>query len=148
MKTIADTSFGIIPIKRVGKEWKVFLINQYSKIGNNTYWVFPKGHPEGTEHPLETAKRELKEETGMEAEQIIEEPRFDLQYNFKFNGNKINKTVTFFLGLVSSVDYSLCPDEVKEAGWYTLEEAERRLDYQDTKTMFAKARPYIQALEA
>ena len=146
METIKDTSYGIIPLRKFGDEWKVFLIHQYSKIGNNTYWVFPKGHPEGEETPIDTAKRELREETDMEVEKIIQEPNFKLTYNFKFNGKKIDKTVTFFLGLITKDSFSLCPDEVKEADWYTLDEAVKRLDYQDTKLMFAEARQFIATL--
>ncbi|HWQ48359.1 MAG TPA: NUDIX domain-containing protein [Methanosarcina sp.] len=35
---------------------------------DNGVWSIPKGLPEGHENPLETAKRELKEETGFEVD--------------------------------------------------------------------------------
>jgi 8-oxo-dGTP pyrophosphatase MutT (NUDIX family) len=146
MQKKLDKSFGIIPIRRKNNEWEIFLINQFSKIGNNTYWVFPKGHVEGEETPLETAKRELKEETNMEATMIIDEPTFELAYNFVFDGVKIEKTVTFFVGIIEVDTYRLDLEEVKEAGWFRLEEAGSRLDYNDTKAMFTEVKKFLKNL--
>jgi len=145
MQTKHDKSFGIIPIKQFDGEWKVFLINQFSRIGENTYWVFPKGHPEGNETAIETARRELKEETDMEAVKIILEPTFNLAYDFVFDGVKIEKTVNFFIGVIEQSKYKLDPDEVKAGGWYSLNEVSSRLDYRDTKTMFLEVEKYLES---
>lgn len=143
MQTITDLSYGIIPIRRAGETWEVFLIHQFSRIGDNSYWVFPKGHPEDNETPVESASRELKEETGMTAEKILTEPTFKLQYSFSFGGKQIDKTVVFFIGLITDFTCVLDNDEVKEAGWYSLEEATDRLDYQGTKLLFNEAKEFI-----
>ncbi len=126
----------------------MFLIHQYSRIGNNTYWVFPKGHPEAGETPEETARRELKEETDMLADKLIRDPVFKLQYSFHYDGNLIDKTVVFFLGLVSQIEYQLDPEEVKEAGWYSLADAKKRLDYSDTKQMFSEVTNFLASQSA
>lgn len=144
METKTDASYGVIPIRRVGESWEVFVIHQFSRIGNNSYWVFPKGHPIGQETPKQTALRELKEETGMEVKTLIDKPTFNLNYNFTFDGVNINKEVRFFVGEVSGDMYKLCKDEVKEAGWYSLSDAAERLDYQDTKHMFTEARAFLE----
>jgi 8-oxo-dGTP pyrophosphatase MutT (NUDIX family) len=138
-----DQSFGIIPVRKNKGEWEIFLINQFSRIGNNTYWVFPKGHKEGDETPLQTAKRELKEETNMEVTRVIEDPTFELAYNFIFDGSKIEKSVTFFIGTIDNNAYRLDPEEVKEAGWFSLEDVGQRLDYSDTKKMFEEVKSYL-----
>lgn len=143
MQTKTDLSYGIIPIRRVGESWEVFLIHQFSRIGNNSYWVFPKGHPEDGETATESAIRELKEETGMEADKILIEPTFKLQYSFMFDGVQIDKTVIFFIGIITSKNYTLDQEEVKEAGWYSLKEAAKILDYQGTKQLFSEARKFI-----
>ena len=145
MESKKDISFGIIPIRKSGEYWEVFLIHQFSRIGNNSYWVFPKGHPEKSEVPKETAERELKEEVGMTAKILLDEPTFTLSYDFVFGGVKINKIVTFFIGVISSGDFKVDGREVKEAGWYSLSDATERLDYQDTKQMFAKAKVFIES---
>jgi len=144
MKTKIDSSFGVIPIRRVGSSWEVFIIHQFSKIGNNSYWIFPKGHSENNETPKQAAIRELKEETGMTADTLLDDPIFNLQYNFYFDGVPIQKTVEFFVGIVTNTEYKLDAIEVKEAGWYSLDAATERLDYQDTKQMFQSARQFIE----
>lgn len=146
MKSKNDFSYGVIPIIKTDTGWNVFLINQFSRIGNNSYWIFPKGHPEGNETPVETAIRELKEETSITADKILSEPTFSLKYSFVFDGIKINKTVTFFIGIVSTRYFKVDEEEVGEGGWYPLEEVDKRLDYKDTKKVFKKAKPFIENL--
>ena len=143
MKEKTDVSFGIVPVRKTGDGWEVLLINQYSKIGNNTYWVFPKGHAEGSESALETARRELKEETGLEAKQIIESPTFSLQYSFNYDGELIKKTVTFYIGIIEEMELKIDEAEVKEAQWCSLERAMERLDYRDTKDLFFQVKQYL-----
>ena len=144
MKTKIDTSYGVVPIRRAGDTWEVFLIHQYSRIGNNSYWVFPKGHPEAGETPKQTALRELKEETGMEVEKLLTEPSFIAEYSFVFDKVMIKKTVEFFIGVTTEQEYKLQEDDVKEAGWYSLDAALDRIDYQNTKSMFTAARKFIE----
>ena len=145
MKTKKDISYGVIPIHQEAGEWKVFLINQLSRIGDNAYWIFPKGHPENNEDPLDTAVRELREETNLMAESFVSEPTFTLQYDFVFDGVRIEKTVVFYIGVIENPAYELDVTEVQEAGWYSLAEAAERLDYQDTKHMFVEARKFIES---
>jgi len=146
MKEKTDKSFGIIPARKNSGNWEVLLINQFSKIGNNTYWVFPKGHAEGSETPLESAKRELTEETGLKASKIISSPTFSLKYTFVYENEKIIKTVDFYIGLIDNQELTLDEIEVKEANWYSLDEAMNRLDYKDTKRMFKKVRLFLEEL--
>lgn len=141
--TKVDKSFGIIPIKKCAEQWQVLLIHQFSKIGNNSYWVFPKGHAEGNETPLESAGRELFEETGLKAQKIIPEPVFSLAYSFQFDGVQIEKTVDFFIGVIVDDRVVIQTEEIKEAGWYSLEEAAERLGYSDSKKMFFEVQAFL-----
>jgi len=144
MKEKTDKSFGIIPARKTSAGWEVLLIEQYSKIGKNTYWIFPKGHAEGSELPLESAKRELLEETGLQVQKIVPEVLFSLGYTFVFAGEKIIKTVDFFLGIITEFEMVLDPYEVQQAKWYSLDEALQRLDYADTKNMFQEVQQFLQ----
>ena len=67
-----NVAIGIVPVDEEGYTW---LVGQYRYTLDQYSWEIPEGGcPEGTD-PLETAKRELKEETGMQAEhweQIID----------------------------------------------------------------------------
>ena len=52
-------STGVIVARHEGDSWRYLLLRVYS------YWDFPKGIVEPSEDPLETAKREVREETGI-----------------------------------------------------------------------------------
>jgi len=52
-------SAGVIPIRRFGSETRVLILRCYA------YWDFPKGETSPGESPLETARREVAEETGL-----------------------------------------------------------------------------------
>ncbi|GJM32493.1 MAG: hypothetical protein DHS20C18_14940 [Saprospiraceae bacterium] len=59
-----NLAIGIVPIDEAGNTW---LVGQYRYTLNQYSWEIPEGGcPKGTD-PLDTAKRELKEETGIEA---------------------------------------------------------------------------------
>lgn len=148
MKTETDISYGVIPLRWTGSAWEVLLIHQYSHIGDNSYWVLPKGHAESNETPLQTATRELFEETGLRASELLAEPSFTLQYTFTFERTLIKKKVEFFIGIVTDPNCTFDGREVKEGGWYSLEAAAERLDYQATKQMFAQACVFIATLSA
>lgn len=147
MQQRTDVSYGIIPISYQAGEWQVFLIRQYSHIGDNAYWALPKGHPEADEAPVAAAVRELVEETGLIAANVTTEPSFQVQYSFEFGGEAVHKTVTFFIGVITNTAYVLDENEVREGGWYSLAAALERLDYPATKQMFAEAITYIETLK-
>lgn len=144
METINDSSYGVVPIRKTESGWKVLLINQHSRIGDNTYWTLPKGHPTGNETPLKTAVRELYEETGLVAKELMPTPEFTMQYKFTFEEKLVDKTVTFFIGIVTETTPRPDGIEAREADWFTLREAEQRLAYENAKTLFRQIRKYIE----
>jgi len=52
-------SAGVIVVRRGGDTWRYLLLRAYN------YWDFPKGVVEAGEDPLEAARREVEEETGL-----------------------------------------------------------------------------------
>ena len=52
-------SCGVITVRPEGNEWRYLLLRAYQ------YWDFPKGRQESGETPLEAARREVREETGI-----------------------------------------------------------------------------------
>jgi bis(5'-nucleosidyl)-tetraphosphatase len=52
-------SAGVVVVRRDGEQWRVLLLRAYN------YWDCPKGVVEPGEEPLTTARREVREETGI-----------------------------------------------------------------------------------
>jgi bis(5'-nucleosidyl)-tetraphosphatase len=53
-------SAGVVVVGQAGEAWRVLLLRAYN------YWDCPKGLVEPGEDPLATARREVREETGIE----------------------------------------------------------------------------------
>jgi 8-oxo-dGTP pyrophosphatase MutT (NUDIX family) len=89
--------------------------------------ALPKGHPEPGESAAEAARREVREEAGIEADlvQKIE----DIRYWYSRDGERVMKIVSFFLFRYRSGRVADHDHEVEAAGWIPLEEAPRRLAY-------------------
>ncbi len=144
METKDDVSYGVIPVLRDTQGWRVFLINQYGSAGD-VYWTFPKGHPEEGESPQETAVRELHEETGMEPAELLADHIYTQEYSYVYGDLLIRKQVQYYLGIVQDADFSIQEDEVREAGWFTPEEAQRKLSFAHARDMFAHVCTDLQA---
>jgi bis(5'-nucleosidyl)-tetraphosphatase len=58
--TQTTLSAGVVVVREHDAQWQVLLLRAYN------YWDCPKGLVEAGEDPLTTAKREVREETGIE----------------------------------------------------------------------------------
>lgn len=90
-------------------------------------WVFPKGHLEKGESAEQTAVREVREETGLQARVVA--PLGEIDYWFLAGNRRVHKTVRHFVleavgGALSSADA-----EVTEVAWFPLEQLPDRLRY-------------------
>jgi 8-oxo-dGTP pyrophosphatase MutT (NUDIX family) len=95
--------------------------------------ALPKGHPDGEESAAEAAQREVREETGLEAELV--ERLGDVKYWYVRGGERVMKIVAFFLFRYRSGSVENHDHEVEEALWIPLEEAPRRLAYKGEREM-------------
>lgn len=133
MEVVKDYSYGVIPLFRNGEEWQVLLIHQISHHGDR-FWIFPKGHAEDDETPIETAARELGEETGVKDVTLDNDRTFSMFYTFTHEGVRIDKQVDYFLGYCQSTDTVVTqPQEVCELRWCSLPEAMELLTHQNTR---------------
>ena len=99
--------------------------------------ALPKGHPDGDETLEQAATREVREETG-----LVAEPRGKLgevRYWYMFRGERVLKSVTFFLFDYVSGSVEDHDDEVESAEWIDLKEATERLSYKGEREMARKA---------
>jgi bis(5'-nucleosidyl)-tetraphosphatase len=95
-----------------------FLIVQ----GYGNYWGFPKGHLEYNETHIETALRELQEETGITDIDIIPNLKFHETYIIRRKTKaSIEKINTYFVGEVTVKKADRQKSEIKQLGWFSLE---------------------------
>jgi 8-oxo-dGTP diphosphatase len=96
-------------------------------------WTFPKGNIEEGEKPEETAIREVEEETGVRG-RIIKRIG-EITYWYVREGDKVFKKVIYFLMEYDSGEPK--PSwEVKDARFFELEEAGRKLKYKGDRKIF------------
>ncbi len=130
-----EKSCGAIVYRRFHGNIEILLIRHI----NSGHWSFPKGHVEGDETELETAKREIKEETGLDV--IIDQTfRETVSYSPRRDTQKI---VVYFLALARNYDFVPQEEEIAEIRWVDIVRAARMLTYENDKTIVNKARAAI-----
>lgn len=134
-------SYGVIPIFKDGEECKILIV-QNSKGG---HWGLPKGTPENNEEPMQTAIRELQEETGIrEGEiKIQESPVFLEQYSFEQNDVVYDKTNTYYIGFVEIMTVGEDLDEINVAEWVSIKEAKEKLTHEGIIKVVQELETYL-----
>jgi tRNA nucleotidyltransferase (CCA-adding enzyme) len=132
-------SCGFVAYKQIGDKHFYLLIKSVNgDIG------FPKGHTEGNETELQTAIRELKEETGIDVTPISNF-RHQVEYPIPQAENTIKQSV-YFLGKCVQ-DKIICQEtEVSEAAFLSYEEALQALTFNETKEILKCAESFINSI--
>jgi len=99
--------------------------------------ALPKGHPDGAESPEDAALREVREETGVDAELVG--PLGEVRYWYQRGGRRIAKVVAFYLLRYTGGSLDDHDAEVEHARWMPLSEAVRALTYPGERDMAARA---------
>jgi 8-oxo-dGTP pyrophosphatase MutT (NUDIX family) len=121
-------SAGGVVVRNGERGPEVAMIRTTNRRGS-TVWGLPKGAPEPAEQPATTALREVREETGLEAEVVAElEP---ITYWFAWEPEEVRyrKTVHFFLMRATGGSPEDHDDEVEEVSFFPLDEAPRQASY-------------------
>ena len=120
-----------------------FLLIQHSvKSGEKGHWDFPKGHIEGNETELETATRELEEETGINEFQLVNGFKEKIYYNIHKDSKVIPKEVSFFLAKSLTKNVKLS-SEHQNYKWLNFRSALDQLTYSNAKEVLVKAKNFL-----
>ncbi len=135
---------GIVYKKQETKNEKQEILILVAQHSQHHGWVFPKGliadHVKG-EGKEETAVREVKEETGIIGK--IVKPLEPVTYWYVFDGEKIKKTVYYFImeyvkGNTKNHDF-----EMENVEWIPENEVENKLTYKSDKQVWKEAKKLL-----
>jgi 8-oxo-dGTP pyrophosphatase MutT (NUDIX family) len=108
-------------------------------------WTLPKGTPEPGETREETALREVAEETGLEVR--ITGPLDSIEYWFVQSGQRIHKTVHYFLMEPIGGDLAGHDHEFEQVRWVTFTDARTMLTFETERALVARAADLVGAMQ-
>lgn len=118
-----------------GKEIKYLLLKHL----RSGHWSFAKGHIDPGETEVETAEREILEETGLSIK-VDTAFRCEIKYSPQ---KDVLKDVIYFAAASPTAMITCPPDEIEEFLWLSLEEAKATLTYDECRAVLNKADLYI-----
>lgn len=130
-----EKSCGAVVLRKTETSWMVLLIRHVK----GRHISFPKGHIEPGETESKTAEREVFEETGL---RIRVDRRFRAENRYHIRPD-IQKLVVIFVATTAQVEITPQPEEIAEAFWVSVEEAEERLTYERDKKILRDAYSYV-----
>ena len=130
---IEETSAGIVLFRKEGSK-KLFLLLHYP----SGHWDFVKGKMEQGESTHQTAIREAQEETGITDITFVENFEEWIEYNFKYQGELIQKKVVFFLAETKTKEIKIS-HEHSGYTWMDYNSSMDKTTFDNAKTVLTKA---------
>ena len=130
-----DKSCGVV----LFNSGKVLLL-RHSSISSQEggHWDFPKGHIDDGETEIQTALRELEEETGIAHANVIDGFRDTITYIFSREQKQIGKEVVFFLATTKESKVILSHEHI-DYSWLDFDSAFSRLTYDNARQVLRSA---------
>lgn len=133
-----ENSAGIIVFKKIKNDIHYLILHYESG-----HWDFPKGHIEKGEDEIEAARRELKEETGIEDIELLKKFKESIFYFFRDEKkNLIRKEVIFFLAKTEEKKVRLS-FEHKGFIWLPFKNAYEMITHKNAKGLLQKADRFL-----
>jgi|GEM_PF-117021 len=138
---LREKSCGVVPFREVDGQILYLVIS--SAVTKREHWEFPKGGVEEGEREVETALRELREETGVTDVELLPGYREPIRYIYRRAEGLVFKQVVYFIGRVK--DPTIVPrrEEVKDYRWATYEEARRLLRHGNARELLYRCHAFI-----
>jgi 8-oxo-dGTP pyrophosphatase MutT (NUDIX family) len=138
MRTEAQVSAGGVVVRGEGDAAEVVLIS----VGPQRRWQLPKGLVEPDERAEQTAAREVREETGIDADLVTPIDVIEYWYVATRGHEKVryHKRVHFFLFRYRGGDVADHDHEVHEARWVPAGEAPKLLAFANERRVVERGR--------
>ena len=137
---VFEKSCGALVVRREGEKYFVLMIRHKAK-GNRS---FPKGHVEVGESEIETAQREVFEETAVRIN-IVDKFRHPVYYRPRPGAKK---EVVYFLALTDQVETMPAKGETVLAEWIPVEKASGLLAHENDRRVLSHALEYLEVKNA
>ena len=134
--TRREVSAGGVVYRREGDDIEVLLAARRTRRGDLA-WGLAKGGIELDESIEDAAVREVREETGIDAE--IEDSLGETRYFYVWDDVRVRKVVHFFLMRAVGGDTNDHDDEMEDVRWFPLERALKRAAYKGEREVLARA---------
>ena len=134
---IKETSAGIVLYRKENTK-NLFLLLHYP----SGHWDFVKGKMEKNETTHETAIRETKEETGITDIVFAENFEEWIEYNFKYQGELVQKKVVFFLAETKTKEIEISHEHSGYI-WMDYNASMEKTTFDNAKTVLTKAEKLI-----
>ena len=106
------------------------------------HWDFPKGNIEKGELPLDTVRREVSEETGINNIRIFPSFKQKIVYYYRRNAGLVHKEVIYFLARTLTLDVTLSHEHTNYL-WLDLEKALNKVTYRNSKSTLKDASKFL-----
>ena len=134
-----EKSCGAVVYKKENNELKFLLVYQ-----NNGHHSFPKGHMEANETEIETALREIKEETNLD---VDIDSNFRVSTSYFIESRNVMKEAIYFVATPTTFNLINQEGEISECSWYSYDEVMQKIEFEDTKDILKKAYEYIKSID-
>ncbi len=132
--TLSEYSAGGVVYRRAGDTYEVVAVHR----NRHTDWSLPKGHIEKGETHEQTAVREVKEETGLDAR--IVDTLGEVVYFYRRPKGLTRKVVYHFLMEYTGGEFGPPNWEVDEVRWVHIDQADTLLSYKNDLAIVQKAK--------
>ncbi len=138
---LREKSCGVVPFREERGEILYLVIS--SAVTKREHWEFPKGGVEEGEREIQTALRELREETGVTDVRILPGFREPIRYIYRRPEGLVSKQVVYFIGKVGNPKVVLRLEEAKDYRWANYDETYRLIRHANARILLERCHAFI-----
>jgi bis(5'-nucleosidyl)-tetraphosphatase len=137
-----EHSAGAVLFGNFSNNERKFLLLHYT----SGHWDFPKGNVEAGETEIEAARREILEETGITDVRFVEGFSQTIFYNYRRDGQLVQKRVSFYLAHTSTINIRLS-NEHQAFRWLDYCSALATLTYKSARGVLISVNKFVDGMQ-